>query len=112
MIGPDIREAVEAALTEHIGGQIPGVLWTLTPATDAIMAILAPQATNSEVERLRGLAAWAAKELSEWDEYQKRPESGDWGVECACCMGEMFDAEDREKIAQLAALAHQGVEKP
>lgn len=42
---------------------------------------------------------WAVRELEEWDAYQRRPERGDYGVECACCMGEMFDAADRDKLA-------------
>jgi len=53
-------------------------------------------------DELITLARWAAQELAERDAYQNRPERGDWGVECACCMGEMFDAEDRAKIARLA----------
>jgi hypothetical protein len=32
--------------------------------------------------------------IDEIDEYQKRPERGDYGVECACCMGEMFEQSD------------------
>ena len=49
---------------------------------------------------------WAIRQLDEWDAYQKRPDSGGWGVECACCMGEMFDADDRARLnAARAALA-------
>lgn len=36
--------------------------------------------------------------LYDIDEYQKRPERGDWGVECACCMGELLD-DDRKDLA-------------
>ena len=38
--------------------------------------------------------------IDETDEYQKRPDSGAWGVECACCMGELFDGSDRVVIEQ------------
>lgn len=57
-----------------------------------------------EASELQRLARWAAQQLAEWDAYQKRPERGDYGVECACCMGEMFDAEDRDMVARILEL--------
>lgn len=42
--------------------------------------------------------------IDDLDQYQKRPERGDYGVECACCMGELFDAEERVKIEAARAL--------
>lgn len=46
--------------------------------------------------------------IAEIDDYQKRPERGDYGVECACCMGELLD-DDRQTIAEIdAALALTG----
>lgn len=41
--------------------------------------------------------------IDEIDQYQKRPESGGWGVECACCMGELFDNGERQTIGQMRA---------
>ena len=40
----------------------------------------------------------ARKIIADIDDYMKRPERGDWGAECACCMGELLD-DDRETIA-------------
>ena len=42
---------------------------------------------------------WSASQLEQWDAYQKRPGHGDYGVECACCMGEMFDLSDYDQFA-------------
>lgn len=36
--------------------------------------------------------------LDSLDQYQKLPERGDWGVECICCRGEMFNKTDRAAI--------------
>lgn len=38
------------------------------------------------------------------DEYQKRPGNGDWGVECICCRGEIFNKADRAAIEAARAL--------
>jgi len=43
--------------------------------------------------------------IDDLDQYQKRPDRGDYGVECACCMGELFDADDRVKIEVARALS-------
>lgn len=49
---------------------------------------------------------WALREarriIAEIDDYMKRPERGDWGVECALCMGELLD-DDRDTIARIDA---------
>jgi len=52
------------------------------------------------VEGLR----WSVTELEEWDQYQRHSSRGEWGVECACCMGEMFEKNDLERITGLRAL--------
>ncbi len=38
------------------------------------------------------------------DEYQNRKERGEWGVECACCMGELFDHGERPVIESARSL--------
>lgn len=58
------------------------------------------RAVNCHYQLLEALAL-AVEILDEIDAYQKRPESGDWGAECACCMGELFDNGEREKIAKM-----------
>lgn len=50
------------------------------------------------LEALRG----AREIIAEIDKYQKAPERGDYGVECACCMGELLD-DDRTAIARIDA---------
>ena len=50
-----------------------------------------------EVDALRAAGLILLALVDETDAYQKRPESGDWGVECACCMGELFQ-DDRASI--------------
>lgn len=44
----------------------------------------------------------ARKIIADIDDYMKRPERGDWGAECACCMGELLD-DDRNAIARIDA---------
>jgi hypothetical protein len=41
--------------------------------------------------------------VDEVDAYQKRPGNGDYGVECACCMGELFDWLDCKRIENARA---------
>lgn len=43
--------------------------------------------------------------IDDLDAYQKRPGNGDWGVECICCRGELFDKSDREVIDAARALS-------
>lgn len=59
----------------------------------------ADAASGVLIGELRAALADARRIIAEVDEYQKRPESGDYGVECACCMGELLD-DDREAIAR------------
>lgn len=40
--------------------------------------------------------------IMEIDAYMKRPKRGDWGTECALCMGELLD-DDREAIEAMRA---------
>lgn len=44
----------------------------------------------------------ARKIIADIDDYMKRPSRGDWGEECACCMGELLD-DDRNAIAKIDA---------
>ena len=44
----------------------------------------------------------ARKIIADIDDYMKRPSRGDWGEECACCMGELLD-DDRDAIAKIDA---------
>lgn len=37
------------------------------------------------------------------EDYMKRPGRGDWGEECACCMGELLD-DDQDDIALIRHL--------
>jgi len=72
--------------------------------------VLAARATI--VSALRGIAQQPAFEaiasllkiIDDIDAYQKRSERGDWGVECACCMGELLDKEERTAIEGARAL--------
>lgn len=63
---------------------------------------------KAENARLRALVDEAGKVveplvtfLSDADDLQNRPDRGDWGVECALCMGELV--EDSEKRTLEAA---------
>ena len=40
--------------------------------------------------------------IADIDDYMKRPGRGDWGEECACCMGELLD-DDRNAIESIDA---------
>ena len=64
-------------------------------------AALTIQAAFAEREaRLVGALEAARQIITEIDDYMRRPERGDWGVECACCMGELLD-DDRDAIARI-----------
>ena len=72
-------------------------------SADALAAALIAsiQAAFAEREvRLVGALEAARQIITEIDDYMKRPERGDWGVECACCMGELLD-DDRDAIARI-----------
>lgn len=62
------------------------------------IAATPPDALQTVVGALRE----ARRIIAEIDEYMKRPGRGDWGEECACCMGELLD-DDREAIARIDA---------
>ena len=74
------------------------------PALVALARRAAPAVHETVLDRLRDMLAL----VDEIDIYQKRPERGEWGVECACCMGELLD-DERERIAAArAALNREG----
>ena len=61
------------------------------------------QAAFAEREaRLVGVLESARRIITEIDDYMKRPERGDWGTECALCMGELLD-DDRDALARIDA---------
>ena len=55
-------------------------------------------AQDGLVEALRA----ARRVIRELDQYQSDPRRGDYGVECACCMGELLD-DHQDAIAQIDA---------
>lgn len=67
------------------------------PFENTILALIAKAraggAAVEALETVRNAGLILLKIVDETDEYQKRPESGDWGVECACCMGELFQCD-------------------
>lgn len=48
----------------------------------------------AERDELRKALAGTVKLLDEIHEYQKRPDRGAWGVECALCMGELIESAE------------------
>ena len=68
----------------------------------ALEGALPPPPPSVVQELVEALTA-ARKIIAEIDEYMKRPECGDYGVECALCMGELLD-DDRQAIAKIDAL--------
>lgn len=59
------------------------------------------RAVNSHHDLIEALRE-ARKIIGGIDDYMKRPSRGDWGEECACCMGELLD-DDRKSIAKIDA---------
>lgn len=60
------------------------------------------RAVNSHHDLIEALRA-ARKIIADIDDYMKRPSRGDWGEECACCMGELLD-DDRDRITKIDAI--------
>lgn len=58
---------------------------------------------DTRIAELREALGDARRIIAEIDDYMKRPERGDWGVECALCMGELLD-DDRAAIARIDAI--------
>lgn len=112
------REIVLAALARHrhqaergevVGYIIPemlnrksefernGIVMTAVPQGMSTLPLYAARPVQSElVEALED----ARRIIADIDDYMKRPGRGDWGEECACCMGELLD-DDREAIARI-----------
>jgi hypothetical protein len=80
-------------------------------AVPALLDTLERQA--AEIERLRRAGVSLLAFIDELDAYQKRPGNGDWGVECACCMGELIDRADSIRIDEArAALTGEDLPQP
>lgn len=63
--------------------------------------------THSDSDLVEALRE-ARRIIAEIDDYMNRPERGDWGTECALCMGELLD-DDRDALARIdAALSQAG----
>ena len=71
-----------------------------------LTALSAQEAMAKGLETVRNAGLILLKIVDETDEYQKRPESGDWGVECACCMGELFQCDRADIDTARTALSH------
>ena len=67
-----------------------------TPGYEYRPLYAAPPVQSELVEALED----ARRIIADIDDYMKRPGRGDWGEECACCMGELLD-DDREAIARI-----------
>lgn len=77
---------------------LPGEHWDSEGIDTGALTI---QAAFAEREARLVWALEAARQIiTEIDDYMKRPERGDWGVECACCMGKLLD-DDRDAIARI-----------
>lgn len=80
----------------------------LAEATD-VVAIVQSEAANlieaqaRRIEEVEAALKRARLIIQCIDDYQRRPERGDYGVECACCMGELLD-DDRSALAEIDAL--------
>lgn len=46
-----------------------------------------------KIARLKEALAWTLANMRELKKYMERPDNGDYGTECAVCMGEWFDQE-------------------
>lgn len=57
-----------------------------------------------EVERLSGLLGRLLANLDALDDYMKQPDRGGYGVECAVCMNEWLEPEDRAVMEEARAL--------
>ncbi|XII74805.1 hypothetical protein ACGGKE_03675 [Sphingobium naphthae] len=62
----------------------------------------ATRALTAEVEALVTALRRARRIIDDIDGYMKRPGRGDWGEECACCMGELLD-DDRATLITIDA---------
>ncbi len=85
-------------IKKEIAGLFVPVREKLTAFARHRIAATPPDALQTVVEALRE----ARRIIADIDEYMKRPGCGDWGEECACCMGELLD-DDREAIAHIDA---------
>lgn len=61
-----------------------------------------PEAAD-RIERLERALAKVLPMLTDLDEYMKRPERGEWGVECAVCRNEWFEPGDLAAIEEATA---------
>ncbi|AXU19691.1 hypothetical protein C7W88_17050 [Novosphingobium sp. THN1] len=93
-----IQMRLEGGFTKNWGRQC---IRTTDEEVEATAAFV-HQAVNSHHDLIEALRE-ARKIIADIDDYMKRPSRGDWGEECACCMGELLD-DDRQAIAKIDAI--------
>lgn len=72
-------------------------------AAGIVALVNAAEPMLDEIERLREALLDCVTIIDTLDDYQKSPERGDYGTECACCMGELFDADEMRRIEKARA---------
>lgn len=90
----DVQDWLRENVTYNLSGELSRRDHEIASLKDRLST--AERQRDEAVRNGRGLL----RLIDETDEYQKRPDSGAWGVECACCMGELFDGSDRVVIEQ------------
>jgi hypothetical protein len=68
------------------------------------MEIPSKAVLQTQLTQLQALVRALLTVLDEIDRYQQQPERSDIDTECACCMGELFSAEDRTKMVEARAI--------
>ena len=95
---PEPSDAHKAAMAD-IRSRITFIDYTAQ--VRALQDLIASQADR--IERLERALANVLPLLNDLDEYIKRPGHGEYGVECAVCMGEWFEPGDRDAINEATA---------
>jgi len=106
----EARKRLESAVRDRLGqikalGADEGVVTTIWVPIADLREILA------EITRLRSLVEEAVKVmeplvtfLSAAEDLQNSPHRGEWGVECALCMGELVEADEKRTLAEARSL--------
>lgn len=108
------QAAAVRTLHHHEGSEINILRAKQTEAHRAVVTLDSEREANAilteelaerdaRIAELREALGDARRIIAEIDDYMKRPERGDWGVECALCMGELLD-DDRAAIARIDAI--------